>query len=470
MPSLIDHIARVCLRLTRRVGAFRGHRSGNVAVIFALSIVPVILAVGGAVDFTTAVTARNQLQDTADSAALAAAGAANSYLTANGSSAAQVAAATQLATATSQNFVNANANASLLTGAPTVTVATVMNASVATVNVTVQANVKPAFLQLAGITNIPLTLTSKTTMTPGTKYYQVIFVIDVSNSMGIGGTAAAITALQNNSQIGCAFACHDPNSYSAATTSCLAAGFYSRQTSWPFSQVWNLPVNNCDKRAIAKADNILLKIDYVNQAVQSFISQLSSYAGSSPSHFSVGIDTYGSTFNQALAPTPNMTTAQTAASTIDVENAQPLAPSNYGYTYTANGLTSALQTLTNVGDGSSATKMLTYVVFLSDAVQDVPGASQWGRVTNLGYTAQCTALKAAGVNVFSIWAPYYAITGDSQYDTLVAPMTSQLGPTMQGCASNSGQYFQANDGPAIQSAVNSTFNIIIANANLRIQQ
>jgi len=471
MTLVINTISHAYRRLTVRIGALWSDRRGNVAIIFALCLVPLVLVVGSAVDFSTATTARNQLQDTADAAALAAAGAANAYLTTNGSSAAQVALATQLATTTSQNFVNANTNAGLLTAAPTVTVTTVMNASVATVTVTVRANAKPAFLQLAGITSLPLTLTSKTTMTPGTKYYQVIFVIDVSNSMGIGGTAAAITALQNNTQIGCAFACHDPNSYSAATTGCLVAGYYSlQQVGWTWKQVWTPPVNNCDKRAIAKANNILLKIDYVNQAVQSFITQLSSYSGQSPSHFSVGIDTYGTTFTQALAPTTNMTTAQTAAATIDVENAQPLVPGNYGYTYTANGLTSALQNLANVGDGSSASKMLTYVVFLSDAVQDLPGASQWGRVTNLGYTAQCTALKTAGVNVFSIWAPYYAITGDSQYDALVAPINSQLGPTMQGCATNANQYFQANDGPAIQSAVNSTFNLIIANANLRIQQ
>ena len=439
-------------------------------MIFAICIVPFVLALGGAVDFATVVSAKNQLQDTSDAAALAAAGAANSYLSTNGSGATQVAQATQLAVTTTQNFVNANTRNGLLTGAPTVTVTTTMSASVATVNVTLKASVKPAFLQLAGINSFPLTITSQTTMTPGTRYYQVIFVIDVSNSMGIGGTAAAITALNNNSQIGCAFACHDPNSYSAATTSCLTAGYYTITSYFPLRETWNPPVNNCDKRAIAKANNILLKIDYVNQAVQSFITQISSYSTSSPAHFSIGIDTYGTTFTQALAPTTDMTAAQTAAAAIDVENAAPYSPGNYGYTYTANSLTTALQHLTNVGDGSSTTKMLTYVVFLSDAVEDVPGASQWGRVTDLNYTTQCAALKAAGVNMFSIWAPYYAIPGDSQYQALVAPINAQLGPTMQSCATSSSQYFQANDGPAIQTAVNSTFNIIIANANLRIQQ
>jgi Flp pilus assembly protein TadG len=423
---------------------------GNIALITALCLVPLVVAAGGAVDIGEAVSRRSALQDAADAAALAAANAANTYVVQYGSGTTQLAQANQLAASTAQHFMTVNASNLGLTAAPTVTATTTVSANVASVQLNVTGQITTSFLPLLGMKTLPIGVTSITTMSPGAKYYQIIFLIDVSNSMAIGGTSGAITALQNNTQIGCAFACHDPNSYSAATTSCLT------------------PVDTCDKRAIAANAKILLKIDYVNQAVQSFITQLGPYAALNPNHFFVGINTYGAAFNATLTPTTDLATAKTTASAIDVEPALPYA-ANYGYTYTKAALSSTLQTLKNVGDGSSASQMLTYVIFLSDAVEDVPGVTQWGRTTDLGYTSACTALKA-GVNVFSIWAPYYAIPGDSQYDALVAPINSQLGPTMQGCASSPSQYFTANDGPAIQSAVNSTFNIIIANSHLRIAQ
>jgi hypothetical protein len=126
--------------------------------------------------------------------------------------------------------------------------------------------------------------------------------------------------------------------------------------------------------------------------------------------------------------------------------------------------------LKNVGDGSATNKMITYVIFLTDAVEDIEGNQIYNRQADLNYASTCTAIKAAGVNMFTIWAPYYTIPNDVQYNTLVAPLSSQMPTVMQGCASSSSQYFQANDGADITAAVNTTFNTIINNAKLRIQQ
>src|SRR5690348_16835779 len=45
-------------------------RAGNVAMIFALAAIPLLGAIGGAIDYSTAVRARSKLQAVADEAAL----------------------------------------------------------------------------------------------------------------------------------------------------------------------------------------------------------------------------------------------------------------------------------------------------------------------------------------------------------------------------------------------------------------
>ena len=53
------------------VRAFGRDRRGNVAIIFALAILPILAGVGSAIDYAVATKIRTQLQKAADSASLA---------------------------------------------------------------------------------------------------------------------------------------------------------------------------------------------------------------------------------------------------------------------------------------------------------------------------------------------------------------------------------------------------------------
>ena len=59
--------------LLASVARFRSEKRGNVTIIFAMSLVPALLFVGSAVDYTRAVSVRGRLQHAVDSATLAAA-------------------------------------------------------------------------------------------------------------------------------------------------------------------------------------------------------------------------------------------------------------------------------------------------------------------------------------------------------------------------------------------------------------
>lgn len=463
----------------RGLAALRRDDRGGVTVIFLAALVPMLLAVGAATDLGAAYGARTKLNAAADSASLAGARAANDYIAANGTGTAQQDAAKQLAQAAAQRFMSAQAAAVTMTGPPVVTVAVTIAGRQATVTTTVQGSRATSLLRIAGIETLTLYATATATMTPSAEqYYQVLFFIDVSNSMAIGGTQSDINRLKADPNIACAFACHDANGYSKATEACGTStpGGWGWQG---FLYVYTPPKSqpSCDKRALAKAANIKLKIDYVNDAVKSFIAKISDLdkASVTQGRYYVGIKTFGSSYNTLLRTANDLTAAANTAQTLDVENATPYAQ-NYGYTYITSQMKQLSGELVNVGDGSSATKMKTFVVFISDGVEDIPGGMGWGRKTDLDYASVCTTLKDKGVSLFSIWASYSRITEpdgttlENQYRTLVNPISAQLPTTMQGCASDPSQYFVASDGPGIQAAVDGTFHKISVGSKLRLTQ
>src|ERR1700749_4639947 len=58
-------------RFRALICSFRANRRGNVAVITALAMLPMVAAVGCVIDFTTATTIKTKLQAPADGASLA---------------------------------------------------------------------------------------------------------------------------------------------------------------------------------------------------------------------------------------------------------------------------------------------------------------------------------------------------------------------------------------------------------------
>lgn len=69
-----DYIAVSALRLLAAVGEFRKNRHGNVAIIFALALVPIMGAAGAAVDISRAYVVKAHLTQALDAAGLAVAG------------------------------------------------------------------------------------------------------------------------------------------------------------------------------------------------------------------------------------------------------------------------------------------------------------------------------------------------------------------------------------------------------------
>ena len=109
---------------------------------------------------------------------------------------------------------------------------------------------------------------------------------------------------------------------------------------------------------------------------------------------------------------------------------------------------------------------MTYVILLSDGVEDIEGNEIYGRGTDVGYTGTCAAVQSAGATMITILAPYPAIPAsqdpDNQYGILIAPLASQLAPAMLKCASGPTWAYQATDGPGINSAVQAILQKVLS--------
>ena len=477
--------------LRAAIGGIVRNRRGNVAMIFGFALMPLLIAVGSAIDYSMAARSRNHIATSADAAALSATKAAQNYMTTNGTGPASFAAASLLAqTAMAQTF---SANQTSDGYSQNVTATLVMTQDPSTgipiATVTTAANAPTFFMRMVGVPTVAVGAVSQARGAGGV-YYQIVFVIDVSNSMAVGGTAQDITNLNNNKLIACAFACHDPNGVSTYPASgwcnsnpsdyfCYANGpMYCPYGNGNCGTVNNSKVYS-DKRALAKQYGYQLKIDYVKSALNTFITQLTPYMNQSPQYFNVAIDTFGTGFAQLQSGTNNPTTLQNSANSVDIETAalSPPGYGNQGWTYTTNGLNSAYQNTSNIGDGSTPTKRLTYFIFMSDGVEDIfanPGYI-YNRQTTLNYTSACQSIQAAGAQMFSIEAAYPVIPGDSQYNTLITNLPGRYSPqktisqAMQQCASSSSQYFYASDGPGIQTAVQQVFSNIF-NGSLHLSK
>ena len=145
-----------------RVRTFRSNDHGTVAVIFALSLVPLILSMGLAVDLSRSYMARAKLTAALDSAALAVG--ANPNIT-----------QAQMTTVVT-NFLSANfPNTNLVTvGAPTVTVTS------STVTTKATANVKTTFMALGGFNTVAVNAQSTVTLA---KSLEVALVLDNTGSL-----------------------------------------------------------------------------------------------------------------------------------------------------------------------------------------------------------------------------------------------------------------------------------------------
>ncbi|AXS38774.1 pilus assembly protein [Breoghania sp. L-A4] len=162
-------LRRVVQRYREATRAFGPSRSGSIVLIWALAMLVVIGAAGGAVDYGRAVNTRGLIANELDAAALAGA----RYL----STAKDV----DEAKALIKDTFAQTAAVKLAGIAEVEDVVPVIDSINGVITATAQAYVPTAFVQLLGIRTIPVSVVAEVRF--GSKYVEVALVLDITGSM-----------------------------------------------------------------------------------------------------------------------------------------------------------------------------------------------------------------------------------------------------------------------------------------------
>lgn len=444
MKSAIGTIRRVaaaCARLRTLAAGFGRNRRGNVAIICALTAVPLVSAAGCVVDYSMASLVKTKLQAAADAASLATVSHNSPVVsTAQGMSGSG---AISGGSTTAINYFNANLTTAAASAGYTglTSSATVARSGLTlTANISFTAQVPTMFMGIVGIKTVSISGSSTASYTLPT-YINFYLMLDVSGSMSFPSTAAEqarLMAVNPDNNLGnpgypqgCQFACHfsrqgacaqtgDPvhqgpipaigHSYSGYVPNPSPGGYcqgftISRLGTTPASFAsgtntqnganvnWtNTPVSSCPNPGTTSC--IQLRADAVGYAVDALLSQATTTESNDgiSNQFQVGLFPFirylctsgaGSSNSCSVGLTSNLsgstitTFASQLASLLDTGQDATLGS---GGTHFENALSSMNSFISSVGTGSSTSNPLPYVFIVTDGSQDYQYQSNgsWG--------------------------------------------------------------------------------------------
>jgi Flp pilus assembly protein TadG len=476
----LDHEAiKVKVMLRAWLCCFARDRKANVAVITALTMVPIIFLLGMTLDFTKALREKEQLDAAADAAAIAAVRPA--MLMQSDTVAKDTAMAIFMSTAN---------NLSSLAATPTPTITVTDLGLHRTVTVSYNAASLNNFAAVLNIASWPIS-GSATAQAGNAANMNFYLLMDDSPSMGIGATNTDISNLiaqtasehqSASSSQNCGFACHETNIAHDGGTK--------------------------DNLTIARANNITLRIDLVTDAVNQL---LNTWSNCPQSGISGGVmqcmsalnnTTYNAalyTFDLSLNTLASLTTPTAAGTKASKIALMPVVYQNCVVTTTncktdngtdiAGALTSINSIMPTPGLGSNATGDTPQeVVFLvTDGVEDKITAScpnatlaPNSRCQQPLDTTVCTTIKNRGIKIAILYTEYLQLktpnvpVTDSWYMSWVDPYDepeSSIGTiaeNLQSCASP-GFFSDVQTGGDISQALTDLF-IKVASSTASLTQ
>lgn len=386
-------------------------RSGATSVVFALLILPLMFAVGAAVDYAIAAHTKEMLQAAADAAAVGSISMSSSavkQVVQNGASGEIKAAESDALKIAQTNFADSRFSAITSSQISVQYVGNTFNSSV-----TLTSDVPTYFVRLFGVNSVTVSASSSAQNKP-VYYYNFYVLIDNSPSMGLGATAADISALEAVNG-GCAFACH------------ITGATY-------------------DTYALAKQQGITLRYKVVSRAVQSMITQAEASQLVSSQYkmavYSLGADAKVAKLTQVAALSSSLSSVATAAANVDL---MTIPYQNYNND-TQTDLLSAINDLKAIigtsGSGLSASDPIKALFLISDGVEDAQRPTNCNekltgsRCQEPIDTTPCASIKANSVKLASLYTTYQKIPSNTWYNTWIAPFQSKIPTNMKTCASD----------------------------------
>jgi ABC-type transporter Mla MlaB component len=367
-------------------------KSGNVAIIFALSLLPLMLAVGMAVDVTNMLSTKSKMQDALDAAALAALAESTP---------------THMRQQVAEKTFLSSLPESLRNLSPTFSITIKESGPERSATAAYSLNMPLAFAGIIGVSSMDIAGQTASGIEIGGSM-DIHLWLDSSASMGVAATEQDRDKLK--ALTGCFFACH--------------------QDGPPTSQ----------KKA--HDNGITLRLDLMKQNVLALMEKI--HEVQIPEQVvRYSISGMAKTFEPRAAMTEDYNAIYTAVKNFSL--------SGTTHSQAASRLTPALSTAKGTlpaqnGDGTKDNPRH-FVVIVTDGMQFDWHSISPGPITN----TSCENIKSRGIPISVIQLRYVPDPGNVHYEHWVAPHFHQLGPALQACASP-GMFYSADTPAQIQEA------------------
>ena len=434
--------------LPGEIGRFRGDRSGNIAVIFALALMPILSAVGCAVDYARATQIRSKLQSAADAASVGSVSKTSPAFIAAGSMTSDGPIAPGVTDAT--NIFNGNMSGETGFTLNSMTPVVTKTGSAVVSTVQFSASVPTMFLGVMGKST--MTVTGSSTSTANMPLYADFYLLmDNSPSMGVGATPADVATMVANTPDKCAFACHDTST---------SNNYYN----------------------LAKTLGVTTRIDVLRTATQQLMDTAAATQTYS-SQFRMAIYDFGASAGTAglralFSLSSSLSSAKSAAGNIDLMTVNGQNQNSDQDTQFTNIMPAINSAISAPGAGASAAP-LKYLFFVSDGVADEYNTgclkpTNAGRCQSPINPALCTTIKNRGIKIAVLYTTYLALPTNAWYNSWIAPFNvgpygpspnSEIALRMASCASP-GLYFEVSPTQGISQAMNALFQKAIADARI----
>jgi len=482
----------------RRLKDLRESRSGTVAIIFGLTLLPVVMGMGAAVDFANANNIRSKAQKALDSASLAGATAAAAKLQAGGATSAAMAAGDDAAKMTFVANVASWRGVSVASFTPGGTV----TQTSAAYSPTATLDVPTSFMKMAGLPTVSVTVNATAKTSSGAQYIDIYVLVDASQSMGIGASATDQTNMANDPNLGCAFACHNNH-----------AGYPA----------------NVDGVAHARTMGYKLRFDAVRDALTSIVNQAQTVMAQTGAVIRFGVYSFATNFKTEIDIGSNYGSPASPNTILNALNTMDIADGSGG-TSLKNALDQLKLKIGAPGNGSSAASPKTYVLLMTDGVGNsednkrtatsdynwtysstfypaYSGTPCWSQlpptdgnpamapastpraapcVPNPYVSASwvgnqememigvdpvwCAPIKNMGVTLMTLNTTYPVFESDYEWRSayLRRILVPSIPANMQACASSPTEAFVANDETQVTSAINQMFRRVTMIAAARL--
>ena len=419
-------------------------RSGNVAIIFALALLPLMFGTAMGLDYVSAARKRTKLNAIADAAAITA---VTPAMMGRNSAVAQ-AAATNMFLAQAAGIPGLNL-------APSDVVIRVTDQSAATgtqrtVSIAYTGSSSDSFSTILSKPTITISnrVAAFTANNPNIDFY---LLLDSSPSMAIAASQAGIAKMVSltPSQGGCAFACHQTN---------------------PGADNLGNPGGE-DNFALARNNGIELRIDLVAAATQQLTDTAQQTEQVTSAKYRMAVYTFDSYFNNVAPLSANLNLVKLQSSNVQAlttfKNGWLTASindndTNTNYDLAMNSINAAMP-LPGAGTNNVGDRPKEFLFLVTDGVIDENSGGN--RLMAPMGGSWCSTIKNRGINIAVLYTTYNPLPTNSFYNSYVKPFQPTIATSLQSCATP-GFFFQVDADGDISAAMNALFQKAVGSAHL----